>query len=317
MKKKSEHIVYIKIKKVYIKLFRLLVFETGGVPEFKIKDCATGYLLIKNNRGNVLSQIESGQMIRFEQNIEFTYHKDGTMFQEVIPKKGKKEHQNPYGLHEKWTPVDEIKEYQPFLTIDIRNILGYEVVETLEEEGLSKKIYVCENDALFKEGCTYNVLIYFRNTSLPMCCYSTNEMYSDRICNIDSKLDACIYIQKHRFTDYVNCPLNTFSFLDRAESIELMRKTLFDKVFDKTFEYYIQESFGGFIILHDELLKLIDLIDYLYNCVIDDKRIIIHKPQFVKCFMKKVGNNMRLFNIMPNKLKLCYLRKAYLNMSNS
>ena len=316
MKKKSEHNVYIKIKQNYIKLFRLIVFETDGLPELKIKDCATEYLLIKGNKV-VPSQIESGQMIRFEQNLEFTYHKDGAMLQEVIPKNGKKEYQNPYGLNETWTPVDEIKEFQPFLNINIRNIFGYKLIETLEEERLSRKNYICENDVLFKKGCTYNVLIYLRNTSLPMCCYTTNDMYSDRICNIDSKLDVCIYIQKHRFTDFVNCPLNTFIFLDRAESIDLMRNTLFDKVFDKDFEYYIQESFGGFVFLHEELLKLLDLIDYLYICVLVGKRKIIHKPQFVKYVMEKVGSNMRLFNILPNRLKLCYLRKTYMNIRNS
>ena len=313
MKKQSEHVVYVKLIKGYIKLFRLLVFDTDGIPEFKLKDLSSTYCLIKDDNNVYPSQIRVGQQICYVQDIEFTYHKDGTMFQEIIidKKNAQKDHQNPYGKFEKTTPINEIKDFQPFLTIDLRNLSEYELSQETEKEKKQKFVHICKNDDLFKSNESFQVLIYIKAHIIPFCRYSTKEIYSNIICNINDTLDVCLYIQKHKFTDYDSIPINSFCFLDKSESIGLMKETLNSHIFDGDFSSYLNDVFGGFAILNEDFLRLQDIIDELFVTKLRDKKIILHKSQFTKYMFVLLNKGIPLFNYLPHKLKIFVVLGLY------
>lgn len=121
--------------------FRLLEainFGTKTAPELKIKGLAETYMQTKDDQHRFDGHFHVGQLIRFldGKNVEFTYHKDGAILVEVIHPSGEKEHYNPYGIGDRWTPMADIKTFQPIMMLLISSLTSYHPTVIEEKYGL-------------------------------------------------------------------------------------------------------------------------------------------------------------------------------------
>lgn len=129
-------------------------FGTKTSPELKIKGLAETYIQTKDKQHRFDGRFHVGQLIRFidGKNVEFTYHKDGSILSEVILPSGKKEYFNAYGQGERWTPMSEITTYQPVLISQISSIDLYKPAFIDNKYGLKTMLSKMTECLRSKEG---------------------------------------------------------------------------------------------------------------------------------------------------------------------
>ena len=112
--------VYFRYRERNFRLLEAINFGTKTTPELKIKGLTETYLQTKDDQHRFDGQFHVGQLIRFidGKDVEFTYHKDGSILVEVLNPSGK-EYFNPYGQGERWTPITDITTYQPVMIFQI------------------------------------------------------------------------------------------------------------------------------------------------------------------------------------------------------
>lgn len=202
--KKHRVKVYFKYLGNYFKLFEAINFGTKQLPELKIIGLSETYMQIKDDKQRFDGNLHVGQQIRFVDgnHVEFTYHKDGLILTEVIHPSGRKEHDNPYGNGEKWTPLTEISSFQPVMIFQILTLSGYR--KTFIEDKYGLKNYIVKNDRIFEleKGQGVMVLVYLRYKDYPLAKYCfDNIIYSDVVMRFSESLDLCVLIQKQMHPD--------------------------------------------------------------------------------------------------------------------
>lgn len=300
----------------YYLLFRTINIGTENEPDLKFSGFADYFIISNNNSREEKTYLDEGDLdnsIQYDK-VEMTYHNDGSFLHKLPNYFDKnKIYHNPYGTGERWTPINYIKDFQPILNIGIRRMCIYRPKKR-ETETTKVKNYTCENDDLFERQGTYLVVVYAKNNQMPICRYTTKDVYSDVLCSLNEKLDLCIMIQRHhypnppeyyspKFKNYIKpYPVNSFSFCNREESKNEIFSSFKDNIFDKTFSEYLLMMNGGTLEkFTEEKLLLIDQIDAFYSHF--QKPLFIRKPAFIRFVLETLGNNIKEFNTFSDAEK--------------
>lgn len=281
--------VYFRHKGHYFKLLEAINFGSKSTPELKIKGLAETYMQIKDEQKRFDGNIHEGQWIRLVdgRHQEFTYHKDGSILSEVIQPSGDKEYDNPYGKGERWTPMAEIKTFQPVMVLQIMSMAQYRQVFLEEKHGLIN--YVVKNDRLFEftKGQGMLVLVYLKHKDYPLARYCFDDkIYSDVLMKLGESLELCVFIQKQMHPDNVDTMLkNNYVFVDRLDGFEYLDSVLREHIFDRTFVAFwniIQEG-GHYFDVSEKMMQVIESVDPLYKALIGKEAPIdVHKPMLVR-----------------------------------
>ena len=142
--------VFFRYRGRCFRLLEAINFGTKTAPELKIKGLAETYMQTKDDQHRFDGHFHVGQLIRFidGKNVEFTYHKDGSILSEVVMSPGHKEYFNPYGKNEKWTPLSEIDSYQPVMVLQIFSLADYR--PAFIENKYGQKNYIVKNEKMNK-----------------------------------------------------------------------------------------------------------------------------------------------------------------------
>lgn len=197
--------VYFEMEGRNYLLFHVVNIGSKDMPDFKFSGFSNLYI---NYSADVDGGDDKGYLSEeeidkssFHSNIEFTYHNDGSFLTKNIDYKEKsKRYYNPYGTGVRWTPINDINEIQPVITIAIRRM---EIYHSIKIEKGNNKVnnYICKNSELFERQGKYFVVIYLKEKSKPIACFTTAQGYSDILCNINDKLDLCIMLQRHSYPE--------------------------------------------------------------------------------------------------------------------
>ena len=307
--------VYFKMNNRCYGLFNIIQMGKNGIVDLKITDYYNNLLILTPNTPNC----EKGYLTENEMNdskfvhyAEMSYHKDGS-FLHKIKDRNKVEYSNPYGEGERWVATNDILDFQPILNIAIRRMGIYN--KSCESPILKSKeiAYICENDDLFEIKGTYLLILYIRNKTLPLNCFTTSQVYSDIIGSLNEELDLCIFIQRYTYpiaepyyskhfecmiTPYLN---NSINFCNKESSKDEMKdkmKNLFDSSFNKILNLM---TGGKFINLTEDRLQLIDQVDIFYNG--KEGKMPVTKPVFIRFAMNYLGDNLIEFNKLPLSVK--------------
>ena len=253
--------VYFRYRGRFFRLLEAINFGTKTAPELKIKGLA-----------------DVGQLIRFidGKNVEFTYHKDGSILSEVVTSPGHKEYFNPYGKNEKWTPLSEITSYQPIMVFQILSLADYRPAFIEDKYGL--KNYIVKNERLFdfQRGQGMMVLIYLKHKDFPLAKYCFDNMnYSDVLMKFGENLELCIFIQ----------------IVDRLDGYEYMSNILLKHIFDKTFADFmnIVQKGGRYFDISEKMMQVMESVDPLYNRLLaENMPVQIHKPELIRLLLDKL-----------------------------
>ena len=125
--KKPRINVFFRNKGHLFKLLEAINFGSKSSPELKIKGLSETYMQIRDDKKRFDGKLHEGQIISFVdgKHLEFTYHKDGSILVEIIHPSGEKDHSNPYGEGDRWTPIVDIKTFQPIMIFLISSLTSY------------------------------------------------------------------------------------------------------------------------------------------------------------------------------------------------
>ncbi len=311
--------VYFRYNGRYFRLLEAINFGTKTSPELKIKGLAETYIQTKDKQHRFDGRFHVGQLIRFidGKNVEFTYHKDGSILSEVILPSGKKEYFNAYGQGERWTPMSEITTYQPVLISQISSIDLYKPAFIDNKYGL--KNYVVKNDRMFEiqRGQGIMVLIYLKHKDFPLAKYCVDDLnYSDVLMNFSENLELCIFIQKQKNPDIIGSTKDNIIFIDRLDGYEYMSNVLTDHIFDKDFANFmnvIQEG-GCYFNVSEKMLQVMETVDPLYNLLLAEKiPVLIHKPNLIRILLDKLDGKYDEFLGQKEEERIKYVTMIYLN----
>lgn len=311
--------VYFRHKGHLFKLFEAINFGTKSEPQLKIKGLAETYMQIRDDQKRFDGQIHVGQQIRFldGNHVEFTYHKDGSVLTEVIQPSGKKEHDNPYGTGERWTPLAAITTYQPVMTFQIQTLSGYHRAFIEEKYGLTN--YVVKNERLFEleRGQRIVVLIYMKDKNYPLAKYCIYDMiYSDVLMKFGDKLELCILIQKQMHPENAGAMIeNEFWFVDRLDGFEYLSNILTKHIFDLPFADFINviQEGGRFFNISEKMMQVIESVDPLYDYLIREQLMIhIHKPQLVRLLLDRLDGKYDEYLGLSSEEQLKYVISLYI-----
>lgn len=318
--------VYFEMEGNFYMLFQVVNIGTKEYPDLKFSGFSNLYINYKTESDKdddkgYLTEKETEQST-IHSYIEFTYHKDGSFLSKNLDfKDNSKRYYNPYGTGARWTPINDIQDVQPVISIEIRRMEIYHPVKIEEERDLVHN-YICKNSELFESSGQYFVAIYLKKKSKPIACFTTIQGYSDILCNINTKLDLCILFQRHSYpkakpyysknfggvwvTPYLH---NSISFCNKETSIEEMNNKM-KNVFDSAFSDYIRIMGEGHIVnLSEEKLKIIDIVDKIYYPI--NNGMNMTKPLFIKHLLDSIPDFVK-FNAKPEKEKEDYVRNCYL-----
>ena len=318
--------VYFEMEGLPYLLFRVVNIGTKDNPDFKFSGFSDFYI---NYRSEDNGEDDKGFLTEeemdkstFHNNIEFTYHKDGSFLSKNMDFEEKsKRYHNPYGAGERWTPINEIHGIQPVISIAIRRMDIYH--PTRIEEG-SEKVhnYICRNSDLFERNGQYLVAIYLKEKRKKVACFTTAQGYSDILCGINDKLDLCMLFQRHGYpeakpyytkyfggvwiTPYLN---NSITFCNKDTSIDEMNDKM-KNVFDPSFSEFVRIMGEGHIVnLSEDKLKIIDIVDKFYSPINNGTNMT--KPLFIKYLLDSVPD-YKVFNAKPIQEKEDYVKTCYL-----
>lgn len=305
----------------YYGLFNVIQMGKDGIVDLKITDYYNNLIIVSkksNDKKGFLTEEEMDESI-FVQHAEMSYHKDGSFLHKIMDG-AKPEYSNPYGQGERWTTTISIQDFQPIMNIAIRRMEIYNK-SSLAPIVKSKEIaYICENDDLFERSGTYLVILYIRNKKLPVNCYTSVQLYSDILTELNEDLDLCIFIQRHQFskpkpyyskgwkcmvTPYLN---NSINFCNKESAKDEMKDKFDNTIFDSKFNYFLScMTDGKFINLSEDKLRLIDEIDILYKGC--EGKMPISKPIFIKLALNFLGNRLAEFNALSSIIKQILLEQ--------
>ena len=312
--------VYFKMNGRCYGLFNIIQMGKNGIVDLKITDYYNNVLILSkgsNNERGFLTEAEMDKS-RFVQHAEMSYHKDGSFLHKIMDGY-KTEHSNPYGVGERWTTTSSIKDFQPIMNIAIRRMEIYNS-STLSPKLKSKETaYICENDDLFEKKGTYLVLLYIRNKNLPINCYTSIQLYSDVLTELNDELDLCIFIQRHSYpkpkpyySEIFKCMVtpylhNSINFCNKDSSKDEVKDKFDSTIFDPQFHYFLScMTDGKFINLSEDKLQLIDEIDILYNG--NEEGMPVNKAIFIKLALNYLDNKLSEFNSFPSIVKQALLQ---------
>ena len=312
--------VYFKNKGHLFKLFETINFGTKSEPQLKIKGLTETYMQIRDDQRRFDGNIHVGQYIRFVDgnHVEFTYHKDGSIFAETIQPHGKKEYHNPYGKDERWTPIRDITTFQPVMILLISSITSYRATFIEEKYGLIN--YVIKNDRLFEfsKGQGALVLVYIRNKNYPLVKYCFEGIYSDVLMSLSDNLDLCIMIQKQSGQEGAGSwKLNSFLFLDRLDGFDYLNSVLRDHIFDPVFSEFmnvLQED-NCYFDISETMMQVIESVDPFYD-TLREKRIpiFVHKPTLVRALLDVLEGKYEEYLMMSKDRRMHYILALYLGV---
>ena len=260
-----------------------------------------------------------GQLIRFidGKNVEFTYHKDGSILSEVVTSPGHKEYFNPYGKNEKWTPLSEIDSYQPVMVLQILSLADYRPAFIENKYGL--KNYIVKNERLFEfqRGQGMMVLIYLKHKDFPLAKYCFDDMnYSDVLMKFGENLELCIFIQKQLTPDNAGSLRNNFTFVDRLDGYDYMSNILLKHIFDKNFAGFMDVVQKGdrYFDISEKMMQVIESVDPLYNSLLAEKiPIQIHKPELIRMLLDKLDGKYDEYLGQTEEERMKYVMILYLS----
>ena len=294
-------------------------FGTKTAPELKIKGLAETYMQTKDDQHRFDGHFHVGQLIRFidGKNVEFTYHKDGSILSEVITSPGHKEYFNPYGKDEKWTPLTEITTYQPVMVFQILSLANYRPAFIEEKYGL--KNYIVKNERLFEfqRGQGMMVLVYLKHKDYPLAKYCFDNMnYSDMLMKFGENLELCIFIQKQLTPDNAGSLRNNFTFVDRLDGYDYMSNILLKHIFDKNFAGFMDVVQKGdrYFDISEKMMQVIESVDPLYNSLLAEKiPIQIHKPELIRMLLDKLDGKYDEYLGQTEEERMKYVMILYLS----
>ncbi len=326
MEKRERLNVFFEMKGLSYLLFRVVNIGTKDAPDFKFSGFSDLYINYKSddngedNKGFLTE--EEMDKSTFHDNIEFTYHNDGSFLSKNMDFEEKsKRYHNPYGTGARWTPINEIYGIQPVINIAIRRMDIYHP-RRIEEEGEKVHNYICRNSDLFEQKGQYLVAIYLKEKNVPIACFTTAQGYSDILYNINDRLDLCILFQRHGYpkaepyytkyfggiwiTPYLN---NSITFCNKETSIDEMNDKM-KNVFDPAFAEFTRIMGEGHIVnFSEDKLKIIDIVDKIYSPIKNGTNM--SKPLFIKHLLDSIPD-FEKFNAKPEKEKEDYVRMCYL-----
>jgi len=308
MEKGEKIKVYFKMNGRCYGLFNVIQMGKNGTVDLKITDYYNN-IIIKSESCNIdngyLTEDEM-EASKFIQRAEISYHKDGSFLHKTMDG-SKPEHSNPYGQGIRWTSTSSIQDFQPVINIAIRRMEIYNKSSLIPILKSKEKAYICENDDLFETSGTYIVILYIRNKKLTINCYTSVQLYSDIITELNEELDLCIFIQRHHYpkaqpyyskrfqcmiTPYQN---NSINFCNMNTAKDEMKDKFDNTIFDPIFHrFLLAMTDDKFINLSDDKLQLIDQIDILYKG--HEGKMSVSKPIFIKLALNFLGNNLSEFN---------------------
>lgn len=311
--------VYFRYRGKCFRLLEAINFGTKTAPELKIKGLAETYMQTKDDQHRFDGHFHVGQLIRFidGKNVEFTYHKDGSILSEVITSPGHKEYFNPYGKDEKWTPLTEITTYQPVMVFQILSLANYRPAFIEEKYGL--KNYIVKNERLFEfqreQGMM--VLVYLKHKDYPLAKYCFDNMnYSDILMKFGENLELCIFIQKQLTPDNAGSLRNNFTFVDRLDGYDYMSNILLKHIFDKNFAGFMDVVQKGdrYFDISEKMMQVIESVDPLYNSLLSEKiPIQIHKPELIRMLLDKLDGKYDEYLGQTEEERMKYVMILYLS----
>lgn len=318
--------VYFEMEGNFYMLFQVVNIGTKNIPDFKFSGFSNLYINHKtdNNKEDDKGYLTEEEIEKstIHSYIEFTYHKDGSFLTKNMDFEDKtKRYHNPYGIGVRWTPINDIQDIQPVISVAIRRMEIYHPVK-LEEEGEMVHNYICKNTELFERDGQYLVAIYLKEKNKQVACFTTSQSYSDILCNVNDKLDLCILFQRHSYpkaksyyskrfggrwiTPYLN---NSITFCNKNTSIDELNDKM-KNVFDPAFSEFIRIMGEGHIVnLSEDKLEIIDVVDKVYLPVNNGTNMT--KPLFIKHLLDSISD-FRVFNSKSEKEKEDYVRICYL-----
>lgn len=318
--------VYFEMEGLSYLLFRVVNIGTEDTPDFKFSGFSDFYINYRtednldDNKGYLTE--EEMDKSTFHNNIEFTYHKDGSFLSKNMDFEEKsKRYHNPYGTGARWTPINEIHGIQPVISIAIRRMEIYHPIR-VEEESEKNHNYICRNSDLFERKGQYLVAIYLKEKNVPIACFTTAQGYYDIMYSINDKLDLCILFQRHSYpeakpyyskyfgggwiTPYLN---NSITFCNKDTSIDEMNDKM-KNVFDPAFCEFTRILGEGHIVnFSEDKLKIIDIVDKIYSPIKNGTNI--SKPLFIKHLLDSISDFVK-FNARSENEKEDYVRTCYL-----
>lgn len=312
--------VFFRHQSHFFKLFEAINFGSKSSPELKIKELTETYMQIHDNKKRFDGKLHKGQMIRFidGQHLEFTYHKDGSILVEIIHPSGEKDHINPYGEGDRWTPMADIITFQPIMIFLISSLASYLPSSIVEKYGLIN--YIIKNDGIFEfsKGQGALVLIYLRNKNYPLAKYCFEGIYSDVIMSLNDNLDLCIMIQKQSGKEGAGSwQMNSFLFLDKLDGFNYLHGVLRDHIFDPVMADFMSEvqEGGCYFDITEEMMRVIESVDPLYdNFKKNGTAIQVHKPTLVRCLLDCLDGKYNEYLKLPKDKQMLRLLGLYMGV---
>lgn len=318
--KKPRINVFFRNKGHLFKLLEAINFGSKSSPELKIKGLSETYMQIRDDKKRFDGKLHEGQIISFVdgKHLEFTYHKDGSILVEIIHPSGEKDHSNPYGEGDRWTPIVDIKTFQPIMIFLISSLASYHSTFIEGKSGLIN--YVIKNDSIFEfsKGQGALVLIYFRNKNYPLAKYCFEGIYSDVLMSLNDSLDLCIMIQKQSGEEGAGSwQMNSFLFLDKLDGFNYLNGVLRDHIFNPVmadFMSAVQEE-DLYFDISEEMMQVIESVDPLYEEFKNNRvNVLVHKPILVRCLLDHLDGNYDEFLKQPKEKRLIRLKGLYMGV---
>jgi len=312
--------VYFRHKGHLFKLIEAINFGTKSSPELKIKGLTETCMQIRNDQRRFDGNIRVGQYVRFVDgnHVEFTYHKDGSILEEIIQPSGEKIHSNPYGEGDRWTPMADITTYQPIMIFLISSLATYQPTFIEEKKGLIN--YVIKNDSIFEfsRGQGALVLIYFRNKNYPLAKYCFEGIYSDVLMSFNDSLDLCIMIQKQSGKEGAGSwQMNSFLFLDKLDGFNYLNSVLRNHIFDPVMADFMSavQKDGLYFDILEEMMQVMESVDPLYEEFKNNRTpILVHKPTIVRCLLDYLDGKYDEYLKQPKEKRLIRLKCLYMGV---
>lgn len=311
--------VFFRYRGRCFRLLEAINFGTKTAPELKIKGLAETYMQTKDDQHRFDGHFHVGQLIRFidGKNVEFTYHKDGSILSEVVMSPGHKEYFNPYGKNEKWTPLSEIDSYQPVMVLQILSLADYRPAFIENKYGL--KNYIVKNERLFEfqRGQGMMVLIYLKHKDFPLAKYCFDDMnYSDVLMKFGENLELCIFIQKQLTPDNAGSTRNNFSFVDKLDGFEYLSNVLKNHIFNPraaSFISGIQEG-GCYFDVSEQMMRVIESVGKFYVHI---QKVgvpnLIQESRLVRMLLDKLDGKYDEYLAMNEDEQMKYVLVQFLN----
>ena len=316
--------VYFRYNGNCYKLLEAINFGTKTSPELKIKGLTETYMQIKDDQHRFDGQIHEGQLIRFVDgnHLEFTYHKDGSILTEVIQPNGGKEYSNPYGTGGRWTPIVDIKTYQPVMILQLLSLSSYRRAFVEEKYGL--KNYIVKNDRLFEfqKGQGIVVLLYLKHKDYPLARYCfADAIYSDVLMKFGESLELCIFIQKQNHPDNAGGMIKSrYSFVDKLDGYEYLSDVLCKHIFDPNFAGFMKIVQEGdcYFNVSVKMMQVIESVDPLYDYLLKEKLPIhVQKPKLIRRLLDSLGGKYEEYLSLPQEKKQAHVLGLYMESMKS